>query len=224
MTTEDGGPATRADWVDRRLKDAILRGELQPGEKLVATTLSDRWAVSATPLREAFQRLAGQGLVDLEPHRGARVAQVSAADAEEIYELRRLLDPMALRQSLARSDADHRAEIRAAFDEMERAGRTAPDVVTVAEAHRDFHRALLARCPSQWLLRLTSLLADHSLRYQVLSAALGPGRGPARDAHAEHEALLAAALAGDADAAAGALEEHLRHTVDTVREARRAGR
>src|SRR5262245_36826481 len=101
-------PTTRSDWVEERLRGAILRGELEPGQRLHANGLAERWAVSATPLREAFQRLASDGLVQVLPQRGARVADLSVEDAAEIYELRLLLEPVCLRQSLERADDEHR--------------------------------------------------------------------------------------------------------------------
>ena len=66
-------PQTRSDWVYERLKHAIVSGELTPGARLVAAELAQRWALSPTPLREAFQRLEGVGLVELSSQRGARV-------------------------------------------------------------------------------------------------------------------------------------------------------
>src|SRR5260221_6959461 len=107
-------PPTRADWAHKRLKAAILTGELAPGAKLVTDELAARWSVSPTPLREAFQRLGGHGLVELTSQRGARVAPFSLDEAAELYELRLLLEPRALRASLAASHAPHRAQVRTA--------------------------------------------------------------------------------------------------------------
>src|SRR5688500_1453856 len=141
-------PETRADWVDRRLKEAILRGDLAPGERLVAATLAERWNVSATPLREAIQRLAAEGLVETAPQRGARVAPVSVRDGEGIYELRLLLEPRALRESREYRDDSHRAEIGEAYAAYERAVKAA-DLPGALDAHRDLHATLLNRCPSR---------------------------------------------------------------------------
>ena len=80
-------PPTRAEWVDSMLRRAIVHGELAPGEKLYAERLAEQWGVSATPLRETFQRLAGEGLVIIEPQRGARVAPVGVEQGVEIYEI-----------------------------------------------------------------------------------------------------------------------------------------
>ena len=93
-------PPTRAEWVDSLLRRAIVNGELAPGQKLYAERLAEQWGVSPTPLRETFQRLAGEGLVVIEPQRGARVAPVDVRQAAEIYEIRLLLDPVAIEHSV----------------------------------------------------------------------------------------------------------------------------
>jgi GntR family transcriptional regulator, carbon starvation induced regulator len=202
-------PATRSEWAEDRLRQAILRGELRPGQRLQASDLAERWDVSATPLREAFQRLAGEGLVELLPQRGARVTELAADEAARIYELRLLLEPLALRQSLEASDDQHRSEIRAAFA----AFRSAQSVLEGFDAHAEFHRILLSRCPSMWLLRFTAQLADASRLYQVASVgASGGGRHP----RGEHEALRDAAIAGDIDTCAALQEQHLRRTLQLV--------
>lgn len=208
-------PQTRADWVDDRLREAILRGELAPGEKLTAAALAARWSVSPTPLREAFQRLAAEGLVELRPQRGARVASASPRDAEEVYELRLLLEPRALRDSLEHSDDVHRSDIERAHtrygEAMTRAGT---DLLGVLDAHRDFHATLLARCTNRRLLDLVLELADHSQRFQVLAVGAPTGH---HDVIAEHQTLCDDARAGRVDDAVQHLREHLSLTLDGVR-------
>jgi GntR family carbon starvation induced transcriptional regulator len=213
-------PETRADWVDRRLKEAILGGELAPGERLVAATLAERWDVSATPLREAIQRLAAVGLVQIVPQRGARVAPVSVRDAEEIYELRLLLEPRALRESLDRSDTAHRGEMDAAYAAYERAVAAA-DLAGALDAHRDLHAVLLARCPSRWLLRLTRLLAEQSQLFQLTSIGAPGGH---HDVVGEHRGIVENARSGRVEDAVAALTEHLQRTLDGVRASAQAGR
>ncbi len=202
-------PATRSDWVEERLRDAILEGQLEPGQRLHANQLAQRWNVSPTPLREAFQRLAADGLVEMLPQRGARVAEMSVEDAAEIYELRLLLEPLCLRQSLERADDEHRREIDEAFE----AFRTASTLEASVEAHARFHRVLLARCPSSWLRRFTTQLADGSRLYQVASAGGRPAR---RHPKAEHRALRDAAVAGQIDRCVGLAEAHLLRTLELI--------
>ena len=211
-------PQTRSDWVYERLKHAIVSGELPPGARLVAAELAQRWALSPTPLREAFQRLEGVGLVELSSQRGARVASTSVAEAEEIYELRLLLEPWALRRSLEQSDDAHRAEVAAAHKRLHDLLIPVPssDGRLLLEAHRAFHLALLARCPSLWLRRLTGLLADHSQRYLLLNAHYSQR---VSESMVEHEQLLEATLNGDIERAARVLIAHMHGSLGTVRAA-----
>jgi len=208
-------PGTRADWAHQRLKAAILTGELPPGSKLVVDELAQRWAVSPTPLREAFQRLGGHGLVELTSQRGARVAPFSLDDAADLYELRLLLEPRALRASLGRSDDTHRSDVLAAHARLEGAMAGDPvDPVAVSDAHLGFHTALLARCPSAWMRRLVGLLAEHAQRYQLLGAQhYRRGSDPVR----EHAALRDAAVRGQVERAVDLLGRHLEGTLRAVR-------
>jgi GntR family carbon starvation induced transcriptional regulator len=202
-------PSTRSEWVQDRLRDAILQGELAPGQRLAANELAQQWNVSPTPLREAFQRLASDGLVSVSPQRGARVASPSIETALEIYELRLLLEPRCLRQSLEASDDEHRGEIKAAFEVF----RSATTVAAGVEAHSRFHATLLNRCSSEWLLRFATQLSEASRLFQIASVQGGLVR---RHPKAEHRALRDAAVRGDIDRCVSLQEDHLRRTLDLI--------
>lgn len=208
-------PPTRAEWVDSLLRRAILSGELRPGQKLLGEKLAEQWGVSATPLRESFQRLAGEGLVVIEPQRGARVAPIGAHDAAEVYELRLLLDPVALRGSIDAAsvgdevDVDYVVQVDRAYDALLAQHRSS---TAFHDAHHEFHLALVRWCPNQRLVRQVDQLLDQSQRYQ----ALGGGAHRRGDAAAEHRALRDAAVQGDADAAVATLVAHLRATLEAV--------
>lgn len=196
------------------LRRAILTGDLAPGEKLLGERLARQWGVSATPLRESFQRLAGEGLVVIEPQRGARVAPISVADAAEIYQVRLLLDPVALRSSIntvaASGDDGYAQSVEGAHRELLRRRR---GMAEVQLAHRTFHLALVARCPNRILLRQVEQLLDQSQRFQAVARAVASFG----DAVAEHRALCDAAVSGDAERAVAVLTAHLEGTLAAVR-------
>ncbi len=218
VQTAAGSPPTRADWVDAMLRRAILSGELAPGEKLLGEKLAQQWGVSATPLRESFRRLAGEGLVVIEPQRGARVAPISVDDAAEIYEIRLLLDPVALRASIEAAagsgDESYASSVEAAHRDLQRRRRS---IAEVRLAHRAFHLALVARCPNGLLLRQVEHLLDQSQRFQAVAGAVKS----LGDAEVEHRALCDAAVDGDADRAVAALTAHLEGTLAAVRKVAR---
>jgi len=106
---------SRAEWAEDRLHTAIVTGELQPGERIRIEGLAADWNISPTPLREAVRALAHTGLVRVSPQRGATVAGLSPEEIGEIYELRLLLEPRALRLSLHRRSWAWRAEVESAW-------------------------------------------------------------------------------------------------------------
>jgi DNA-binding GntR family transcriptional regulator len=204
---------TRADWVDARLRSDILSGALPPGDRLVVADLADRYGVSPTPLREALRRLAAEGLVEWQPQRGARVASATRRDAEDLYELRLALEPVALGQSIevGASDPGYSAAVRAAHEEFR---RTDGDLGAVLAAHHEFHAALMARCPNRPMLTAIERYAQQSVRFQMLATA---GRAGRRDLDREHRDLLAAAVDGRAADGVAVLTEHLRASLAELR-------
>ncbi len=209
-------PHTRAQFVDRMLRQAIVTGDLGPGERLHVTSLGERWSVSPTPLREAFQRLAVEGLLELTPQRGARVSRVTVEDAHEVHEIRMALEPLALRSSMEAADGEWHSHVQTSFDRLARElRRSDPNRGDVEDAHRGFHLALLANCTSAWLSRIIDLLMTHVIRYWTLSRA--PRRN-VEDVIAEHDRLLGLCSAGRIDAAVAELTVHLQNALDNVAE------
>lgn len=207
-------PLSRTEWATGRLQRAILSGELVPGERLSSSELAERWAISATPLREALQRLAADGFVEYTPQRGARVSGISERDVREVYELRLLLEPMALERSLGRTDGSWKEAVDKAYARLraELEGGIG-DMVFFERANRDFHGALLSRCDSAWLLRIVGMLADHSVRYRALSRL---PRGGDEEVLREHEKLYEACVSGDVEGAVRLATSHLRLTLESV--------
>lgn len=206
--------ATRAQWADRRLRLAILTGEIAPGTRIRPGDLAREWDVSATPLREAIHRLAADGLIVEAPHRGATVAPLDRGDMLELYELRLLVEPRALTKSLDASDELHRQEMRAAHDAWVAADDTPEmDPLTREEAHQKFHRSLLSRCPSERMLAQIDAYSEHSTRYRLAAGSVRRADPRGRE---EHRRLLDLCLVGDVDAAVEALRNHLMVTINSV--------
>ncbi|HYI65810.1 MAG TPA: GntR family transcriptional regulator [Candidatus Limnocylindrales bacterium] len=208
---------TMATQLEDALRADIIDGDLAPGQRLRSAELSKRYAVSATPLREALQRLAVQGLVELDPRLGATVAQVTLADLTDTYWLREILESVALERSIVQGDDRWVAEVTAAFEAF-RATISAADSHTStggaaawSHAHRSFHEALFSASSSPWLTRMLRMLYDHSERYRMLSRRAG-----SRDPLEEHAMIFKAAMARDIPVATGALHRHLKGTVDLL--------
>jgi GntR family transcriptional regulator, carbon starvation induced regulator len=199
--------ASRTEWAERRLRATIVSGQLAPGARIRVEDLAAEWDVSPTPLREAVRTLAGEGLIVLQPQRGARVAELSAEETLDVYATRILLEPMVLRLSLERADEPWRNALDQAWNALERAHGGDPQTPLDFEpAHADFHQALLAACGSPSLLRICAQLATQSLRYSVLT---GSDRSRIAEGRREHRALYRAVIAGDEAGALSIAAAHL---------------
>jgi len=203
-------PITRADFTDDRLRDEILSGRLGPGSRIPVERLAEEWGVSPTPVRESMRRLAGEGLVTLLPQRGGRVTTIDVEAAGELYAVRILLEPVAIRQSIevAVGDATWLAELDSSFRRLATSDQTGR-----IDAHADFHRAVMSRCPNGTLLSTIDGLMMRSRLFQAL-AHLSRRRG--EPGH-EHRRLFDAARAGDADGAVAVQTEHLSSTLASLR-------
>ncbi|MEQ9814329.1 MAG: FCD domain-containing protein [Azospirillaceae bacterium] len=204
------------------LRGDILGGALLPGERLRAADLRARYGLGLTPIREALMRLSSEGLVESESHRGARVRETTPRDLADLMRARREIERLCLTRAIAHGDAVWEAEILRAMHLLSRAELPAsPEARRVAEEwevrHRQFHFALVAACGSDWLLHFWNTLADHSERYRSLR--LLHHKVPAadvRDLNAEHERIMDAVLARDADRATALMDEHLSKTEQAV--------
>jgi DNA-binding GntR family transcriptional regulator len=205
--SDNAVPMTRAAWVDQRLRESILRGRLQPGDPLVISTLARELGVSATPLREALGRLAAEGLVEMQAHGSARVATVDLREAVEIYELRQVLEPMALERSIAQADAGFAGRVDAAWQ------RLTTSRLSTASDHAAFHRELLSCCDSAWMLRLATLLSDRAGLMMKVSALARPDD---YDLAESHRRLKDLTIGGDATGAADELRRHLSGTISAL--------
>ncbi|MFT3770960.1 MAG: GntR family transcriptional regulator [Minicystis sp.] len=215
-------PTLATTLVDR-IRAAIVKGELSPGEKLRLEMLAARYGTGRSPIREALCRLAAEGLVLIVDQRGFRVAPISRADLLDLTRTRQQIEGLALRASIARGGLAWEGEVLASLHRLSRRSAHRADAPRAVDdawsaEHRAFHDALVGACDSPWLLRFREMLYDQSERYRRLS--LGAG---ARDVNAEHEALARAAVARDADRACAILIEHLARTADAVLEAYASG-
>jgi DNA-binding GntR family transcriptional regulator len=149
-----------ADWLATR----IIAGELTPGERLHETKVAEDARVSRSPVREALRLLAGEGLVELIPRVGARVAQVGAEHASDLYATRLLIEPACIRSAVeAMTTADAQA-LDDLHNLMEEA-IAARDPRAFLDHNVDYYRRLIAPCPNSVLRELVELAWTKSLRY-----------------------------------------------------------
>lgn len=197
-----GAPQTRIEWVEEQMRSAILLGELSPGERLLTAQLAERFSVSPTPLREAMQRLAGEGLVEFTAQRGARVRPLSVEDCQEIAELRHLLEPRALRDAALAGDDAWRAQVRRASKALLAAWREPHHDRADSElAYRAFYEASVSACSSMRLRQFARVVREQEARYRLATIDRVDRRALSRD----HRRMVAALLAADVDELGGLL-------------------
>jgi DNA-binding GntR family transcriptional regulator len=214
------GTSTRATNLCDLLRADIVGGELEPGIKLAIEALGERYGASATPLREALNRLVADGLVERREQRGLFVAGISAADLLEITKTRCWLEAIALRESIAARTTEWEEALVLAQHRLARTPRSLSDSrfednPEWEPRHRSFHRALIAGCGSRWLLSFCDQLADQHYRYRRLSA---PRAFAKRGVKNEHQQLMEAAIEGRADEAVELLRAHFERTAKVIRD------
>jgi DNA-binding GntR family transcriptional regulator len=198
-----GARETAYDFVYRVLRHAVLDGTLAEGARLYQTEIGEQLGVSTTPVREALHKLASEGLVDFGAGRGAVVHVLSVDERREIVDIRRLLEPEALRLSAERIDSQAIAEAERVYHRME--GET--DVVAWVDLNRQFHSIHYRAAKSPRLARILMILLDANTTYLVRAIVAQPEI--ALKAQAEHAAILEGLRRGDGDAIQEIAVRHL---------------
>ncbi len=211
-------PKTLAEAAYRQLRRDIIEGIHHPGDKLRVEHLKDQYSVGAGTLREALQLLVTDALVVAQGQRGFRVAPISLDDFEDITRTRVLLETVALQQSIELGDDNWEASVVAAFHMLSRAEEKLEDGDAAREEweerNRVFHEVLISACPSRWVRHFQNILYLQSERYRRLSLFRQP---ISRDVHAEHQAIVDAALSRNVQEATRILTDHILRTLEAVR-------
>lgn len=198
-------PATLVEVAGHRLRDAILSGQLVPGQKIVEEQLCADLGISRAPLREALRLLAQQGLVEHLPRRGSRVADWSPTDILQLFELRHVLERHAIETALPLPDPQTDLEpVRTALDRMDHA----QDALDRDDAHRAFHAAVVTLADNR---QLDFALAPILLKLQLPMAKNLREEARQRDPEdgiERHRAILAALETNDAGVVLAALRHH----------------
>ena len=207
LPADGAGFQTKSDLAYTRVRALILSGDLSPGAVLPQAALARTIGMSTTPLREALRRLKQEGLVELDAHRDARVRPLDAAEARDLLEVRRTLDPLAASLAAQRRTEDDLADVRAALDGLE-ALSNSPSPAEL-ESHHRFHAAIHRASHNALLTQTLDGLWMKTDRYR--RHGLEPGRSDEeRDARAtEHRLLFEAVRDGDPEAAADLMRRHV---------------
>jgi DNA-binding GntR family transcriptional regulator len=202
-----------AQHVYESLRAAIVRGQLQPNERLVEADLIRMLEARRSAVRTALVRLTQEGLVEHEPNRGAKVRLIDEHEAAEILESRMVLEGLAARYAARNATKKNVAELRAILKQM-RSLLDAGDLLGVSDLNATLHARLLEIAGHGTVSRLVATLSSQLVRFQYRTI-LSPGR--AEQSHGEHRSIVEAVAKGDPDAAEKAVRDHLAHVVQSLR-------
>ncbi|MFC3992621.1 GntR family transcriptional regulator [Actinoplanes siamensis] len=194
------------------LRAAILRGEYAPRQRLIEADLTERYATSRFLLRNALTRLSNEGLVELQPNRGARVREVTVEEAIEITEIRRAVEGIVAGRAAQRAtdaEIEHLREIGA---QMTQAVKVA-DMIRYSELNTELHGTVRAVARHETATKIIEQLHAQMVRHQF-RLALVPGRPHV--SLPEHLAIIDAICARNAEKAEAAMRAHLSSVLDTL--------
>jgi DNA-binding GntR family transcriptional regulator len=204
-------PPSLVDLSLRRLRAEILGGLLPPGERLIEEQLTQRFGISRAPLREALRQLAQQGLIEHLPRRGVRVAELSDADADELFALRDVLERYAIQVALSKPAPPSLAGLTEAWNAMDAAVRDG-DVFAKNDSHLRFHIELVALADQRHLLQAYEPVILKLQLKMATNMRLDAERRDTNEGLLRHRGLLDAIATGDQAVALDALAGHSSRT------------
>ena len=154
------------DVVFNTLRQAILRGELKPGERLMEIQLANKLGVSRTPIREAIRKLELEGLVNMIPRKGAEVAEITEKNLRDVLEVRGALEELAVRLACDKITEEQIAELKRAAKDFKFTLRSG-DITKIAEADVKFHDVIYEATDNRRLIQLLNNLREQMYRYRV---------------------------------------------------------
>jgi DNA-binding GntR family transcriptional regulator len=206
-------PQDSKPGITEALRAAILAGEYAPNQRLVEVDLCERFGTSRFMLRSALQDLAAQGLVEFRHNRGARVREVSLAEAIEITEVRIMLEGLLAARAAERVTKSDAAELRQIVRDM-RAAVQKSELLAYSDLNARLHGSVRDIAAHETASRLLRQLRDQTVRHQF-SLSLVPGRPMV--SLPQHEAIVAAITARQPEEAERAMHIHLQSVIDAFR-------
>jgi DNA-binding GntR family transcriptional regulator len=201
------GHRTMALSAAEELRRRILEGEFPGGYQLRQDALATEFGISRIPIREALLQLESEGLVKIQPHRGAVVSELSIAEVEELFDLRALLEPRLLRRSAPRLTPDDYKGLNAILAEYSAEMRK-KNPSRWGELNTAFHALLYRHAEQPRTAGIVTSLLQNTDRYTRIQLAFTDGRARAEE---EHHQLVALCEAADIKGACSLLTAHIRN-------------
>lgn len=203
------------ELVFESIREAIIGGQLPPGERLMEIQLAEEMGVSRTPVREAIRKLELEGLVVMIPRKGAYVSGLSMKDISEVFEIRGALEGLAAELASERITEEELENLERHLVRIAE-GIEKGDITSVVEIDTDFHAMLYTACRNQRLGQIINNLREQIQRFRQTSLSY-PGR--MRLALEEHRRIVEAISARDPELARRLASEHIENAENSLMEA-----
>jgi DNA-binding GntR family transcriptional regulator len=203
--------------VCETLRDAIRKGILEPGERLMEVQLADELGISRTPVREAIRKLEQEGYVIMMPRRGTYVSDVSVHDVKEIFEIRSALESLATGLAARKIEPEELEKLQNLLVEIE-GYISKNDIEKIVESDIKFHGLIYQVSGNERLVNIINNLKEQTARFRTLSMSY-PGR--LQETLEEHSEMVEAIANGDVSAARDAAERHMESAEKTLLKAMR---
>jgi len=198
--------------VFNTLREAILTGELAPGERLMEIQLADKLGVSRTPVREAIRKLELEGLAIMLPRRGAIVASITISDLQDVLEVRRVLEGLTIELACKRMDAEELEQLKQSAKAFEKAAH-ANDLTEIAKKDEAFHDVIYKASKNNRLIQILNNLREQMYRYRLEYIKDEAKREILVE---EHKMIVEAIEANDVTLAKKALKKHISNQEKTI--------
>ena len=204
---------TLEDFAYTTIREAILHGELKPGERILLKDLEATYRISRTPIRQALRRLSERGYVTLQPHSSMRVRPLSPEELNELYALRKAIEPIAIAEGIKRADDSVMAFLESLLGEMH-AATEREDRVSLIGLNSKFHRSMYEPSEMPHLLSMYDRLVGICERYQwtQANAPITELRGDRR----HHEEIMDAYRRRDEGRAIDLIQIHLEQAREAI--------
>ena len=201
------------DVVFKTLRQAILKGELEPGERLMEIQLAERLGVSRTPIREAIRKLELEGLVLMIPRKGAEVARISESNLRDVLEVRRSLEELAIDLACQRMTPEELEELKMIQEKFALAIKSG-DAMQIAETDERYHEIIYLSTKNEKLVQILNNLREQMYRYRLEYIKDEDKR---QILLIEHEHILKALSLRHVQEAKQAVREHIDNQEITIR-------
>jgi DNA-binding GntR family transcriptional regulator len=202
-----------SNWVTSRLREAILSGAFEPGEKLSQDRIADDFKVSRTPVREAMKVLAAEGFVEIQSYRGVYIPEISARDVKDVFEFRWIIEPEITRQSTPLISQETIDSVSSLLDQSVSTDGSILDH-NYYDIDKQFHDAIVKYCQNRLLLETLEKINYRIVR--VRNFAIHQPGTHLNHSHQEHIQILNAIRRRDADEASRLMELHLKNSADRI--------